>query len=61
MVAPDLLVLRRCSRAALSLGRKGLEFTYLVAIAMLCVTIIAILRLCFLSINDCTRRLYKAL
>jgi hypothetical protein len=61
MVAPDLLVLRRRSRAAISLGRKGLEFTYLIVIAMLRVVIIAVLRPRFLNANDCTRRLYKTL
>ena len=61
MVAPDLLVLRRRSKAMISLRRKGLEFTYLIVIAVLCVTIIVVLRLRFPSANDCTRRLYKAL
>lgn len=61
MVAPDLLVLRRRSKAAISPGRKGLEFTYLIAMAVLRVAIIAVLRPRFPSADDCTRRLHKAL
>jgi hypothetical protein len=61
MVTPDLLVLRRHSKATISLRKKELEFTYLIAIAMLYIIIIAVLRLRFLSVNNCTRYLYKAL
>jgi hypothetical protein len=61
MVVPDLLVLRKRSKAIINLGKKRLEFTYLIVIAMLYIIIIAVLRLRFLSANNCTRRLHKAL
>jgi t-SNARE complex subunit (syntaxin) len=56
-----LLVLRRYSKAIISLRKKKLEFTYLIVIAMLYVIIIIVLRLRFLSVNNYTRHLYKVL
>jgi hypothetical protein len=54
-------MLRRYSKAIISLRKKKLEFTYLIVIAMLYVIIIIVLRLRFLSVNNYTRHLYKVL